>query len=417
MVAERAARRRPTRFDRVEILSRVSLADVLTREIGHPKRAYGSEQWWPSVDPALPGTGKTPPTHIVGADSHGVEHFKDFASGRSGTAVDVLMIRRGLSAGEALRALAEQAGLAAGQPLPPPPERPQVVARSVGASPSGEFGRWVERCAERLWLPRHRAAGEARAWLAGRGFGEDILKAAKVGYDVGARDDSHWPKERRAEYGIPNLAGVTFPMYGPDGDLTYAQTRNLRWQPDSPWPKYVNPAGIVANPSIAYWRDPGVRAGAPVIIVEGPADALAVRQFGYDVAALIGAGQAANAATADHMITAFGVDRPYAIMTDPDEAGRLAAEQMLEQFQGAGVVALVAQPSDLSDVAEWLTSQRVGGQERVLLEAIERRLASASVGVRRILDGELGEIRRSRGGRPPAASTALPSGEPTISCR
>ena len=67
-MAERAAPRRPIRFDRVDILSRVSLAEVLTREVGHPKRAYGSEQWWPSVDPAPPGTGKTPPTHIVGTE-------------------------------------------------------------------------------------------------------------------------------------------------------------------------------------------------------------------------------------------------------------------------------------------------------------------------------------------------------------
>lgn len=389
-MAERAARRRPTRFDRVEILSRVSLAEVLTRELGHPKRAYGSERWWPSVDPALPGTGKTPPTHIVGVDSHGVEHFKDFASGRSGTAVDVLMIRRGLSAGEALRALAEQAGLAAGEPLPPPPERPRpVAARPAGGPPSAEFGRWVERCAERLWLPRHRAAGEAREWLAGRGFGEEILKAAKVGYDVGARGDSHWPKERRAERGIPNIVGVTFPMYGPGGELTYAQTRNLGWQPDSPWPKYVNPAGIVANPAVAYWRDAGVRAGAPVIVVEGPTDALAVSQVGYDVAALIGAGHAANPVTAERLVEAFGRDRPYVIMTDPDEAGRLAAEHLMEHLRRAGVAAIDARPGDVGDVAEWLTIEGSGSTAQALNDIVQRRLDAASNQARRILGGEV----------------------------
>lgn len=386
------AERRPP--DRVEILSRISLADVLTREVGPPKTSAGAEPWWPSVDPALPGTGKTPPTHIAGTDSHGIEHFKDFASGRSGTAVDVLMIRRGLSAGEALRALAEQAGLAAGEPLPPAPERPRpVAARPAGGPPSAEFSRWVERCAGRLWLPRHRAAAEAREWLAGRGYGEEILKAAKVGYDIGARGDSHWPRERRAEHGIPNLAGVTFPMYGPDGELTYAQTRNLRWQRDSAWPKYVNPTWIVANPSTAYWRDPGVRVGAPVIIAEGPTDALAVRQIGYDVAALIGAGQAANPATAERLVEAFGLDRPYVIMTDPDEAGRLAAEQLVEQLQAAGVAAMEALPGDRSDVAEWLATEE-NSRERTLRDAVEGQLRAVSADARRTLHSEVGGVCR-----------------------
>lgn len=396
MAEQGGRRRRPSRFDRVEILSRVSLADVLTREVGLPKQAYGSEQWWPSVDPALPGTGKTPPTHIVGADSHGVEHFKDFASGRSGTAVDVLMIRRGLSAGEALWALAEQAGLAAGRHLPPPAERPQIMARPAGSPPSAEFGQWLERCAQRLWLPRHRAAAEAREWLAGRGFGEEILRAAKAGYDIGARSDSQWPKERRTEHGVPNLAGVTFPMYGRDGELTYAQTRNLRWQPDSRWPKYVNPSGVVTNPAIVYWCDQEVRAGAPVIVVEGPTDALAVRQVGYDIAALIGAGHAANPATAERLVEAFGLDRPYLIMTDPDQAGRLAAGQLMEQLQAAGAVVMEAEPGDRSDIADWLITEVPGSRERVLGETVERRLRALSANDRRTLRSEVPGIHHAQ---------------------
>lgn len=393
-MAERAdSRRRPARLDRVEILSRVSLADVLTREVGQPKRGYGSEPWWPSVDPALPGTGKTPPTHIVGADSHGVEHFKDFASGRSGTAVDVLMIRRGLSAGEALRALAEQAGLAAGQPLPPPPERPQVVARSVGGPPSAEFGQWLGRCAERLWLPRHPGAAFAREWLAGRGYGDEILKVTKVGYDVGARADSRWPKERRVKHGIPNLAGVTFPMHGADGELTYAQTRNLRWELDSPWPKYVNPSGMITNPAVAYWRGPGVRAGAPVIVVEGPTDALAVRQVGYDVAALVGAGHAASSETVGRLVDAFGLDRPYLIMTDPDEAGRLAAGQLVEQLEGAGVAAIDLPPDKQKDVAEWLATEGPHSRNWALSDAVGRRLDAVSSVVRQALQGDSASVR------------------------
>lgn len=372
----------PRRLDRTEILSRVSLAEVLTAELGPPRTTSG-EAWWPSVDPALPGTGKSPPTHIAGTSTDGIEHFKDFASGRSGTAADVVMIRRGVDFATALRALAERVGLSAERPLPPVPDRPTPRAQPRGAPPTAELAEWIATCARRLWLTDHPAATEAREWLTGRGYQERLLRQANIGYDPGARRDAPWPRERRAAHGIPSIAGVTIPLYDRMGTLTYAQTRNLRWTPESRYPKYVNPSRAVTNPAIAYWADPGRHAGRPVIVVEGPTDALAARQTGHDVAALVGAGQATNPSVAAKLVEAFGTDRPFVIMTDPDAAGRLAGEQLVTHLWTAGAAA-VHHPPDGDDLAA-LAERRGVEFDEELDRAVGRALAELATSLRRAL--------------------------------
>jgi hypothetical protein len=133
-------------LDRDDVLARVDLAEILTREVGPPHKR-GVEWWWPSVEPGMEGTGRTPPTHIIPptAASNGVAMFKDFASGTSGTAIDVLMIRRGFDFTTALQALANDAGLTSRVPPPPlPPSRQQ--ARPRPQPPSAELITWVRDC-------------------------------------------------------------------------------------------------------------------------------------------------------------------------------------------------------------------------------------------------------------------------------
>jgi len=396
------------RLDRIEVLSRVSLADVLTAELGHPRRS-GGELWWPSVDAARPGTGKSPPTHIVGADSNGIEHFKDFASGRSGTAVDVLIITRGLDFADALRVLAERAGVVPGAALPPRPPRPAVAPAVPGAPPSPEFGEWIDACTGRLWVPDSRSAAEARAWLAGRGYGEQILRGARIGFDPGARRDPDWPRERRVAHGIPGLGGVTIPMFDRDGQLTYAQTRNLHWSPGSRWPKYVNPTRLVANPAVAFWADPGRHVGRPVLVAEGPTDALAARQVGHDAVALIGAGNAAHPDVAARISAAFGSDRPFVVMTDPDAAGRLAGEHLVSDLRTAGAPAMYQPPGDddLAALAERMGAGFEGELDRLVdagLTALSRSAVQTVSAQRGGADKGLASEPREPG---PAARRAL----------
>lgn len=157
-----------------------------------------------------------------------------------------------------------------------------------------DFAEWIESCASRQWLDgdpdatRARQPGLPRGDAAGR---QDRLRRRR-----GPRLDVAAGPPCSARHRRGHL-----PLARPRRASHYAQNRNLRWSAGSRRPRYVNPTRTVTNPAIAYWADPGQHAGRPVIVVEGPTDALAARQLGHDVAALIGAGHAANPAVAGRL--------------------------------------------------------------------------------------------------------------------
>jgi hypothetical protein len=384
-------------LDRDDVLARISLADVLTREVGPPKR-QGSQWWWPSVDPALEGTGKTPPTHIYTTTPAGVELFKDFTSDRSGTAADVLMIRRSIDFATALAVLAQQAGITSEDRLPAPLPRNRPAPRRPVRPPPAELLAWIDDCTQRLWA-QNRPSAVARQWLADRGYTNSCLVEARVGYDLGAHLDSQRPKQVRAEHGIPNMAGVVFPIFNAAGQPAYAQTRSITWTKTSDYPKYVNPTGIL-NPGIGIWADPDPdprrRAGAPVIVVEGPTDALAARQAGHDVAGLIGAGRATNPTTAHNLIDVFGPDRPYVIMTDPDRPGRSAGQFLVAHLWHTGATATYRSPPD-TDIADW--ARTLGSQfPRQLGAHLTNALTELTAITHQALTGDPAFIEHAAGG-------------------
>jgi DNA primase len=404
------------RYDRDAVLAAIDLADVLTRELGPPKQ-LGSDWWWPSVDPAMVGTGHTPPTHIIPASRTrcGVAMFKDFASGRSGTAIDVLMLNRGITFTDALTALAAEHGItpAAG----PSRQRPEHRAArpSPGAPPEPDrpppaaMIAWIHDCADRLATSHTRGAATARAWLRQRGYTDRLLADNLVGYDPGSRHDPTRPRHHRQTVGIPNLTGVTLPHFDIAGQIIYVQTRSLTWTPDRPYPKYVNPTGIT-NPRFGLWADPDThhKAGAPVLITEGPTDSLTARQAGYDVAGLIGAAHAHDPETTTALITTLGSDRPYIILTDPDPAGRTAAHHLVTNLQALGAVATHLPPPDGNDLTAWAATTQTTFTT-ALHAHVRLALTDATLATRRALAGDADLPDRSAAIREARSRTPRPT--------
>jgi hypothetical protein len=307
------------------------------------------------------------------------------------------MVRRGVDFATALAALAEQAGITDTGPLPPPLPRTRSVPQRPTRPPSAGFVAWIDDCARRLWAT-NRPAAIARQWLHDRGYNDDTLRSARVGYDLGARLDNQRPKPVRAEHGIANMAGITFPILDPAGHVVYAQTRSHAWTPSADYPKYVNPTGIL-NPGIGIWADPNPRqrAGAPVIVVEGPTDALAARQAGHDVAALIGAARATNPTTTHNLVDVFGPDRPYVIMTDPDRAGRTAAQHLTTHLWHAGATAIYRPPPDPNDVADW-ARDLASTFPKQLTTHLARALDDLTTITHQAIRGDTAFIERAAGG-------------------
>lgn len=338
------------RIDKTEVLARVNLGELMTELLGAPKQS-GRKLTWPS--PTVAGTGKSPPCHIRGTNAAGVEFWHDFASGGDGNAIDLLMMVNPSTPDfkSALTFLAERVGVAAGKPLPP------AISKSVSthqpARPAGdEFRQWVDWC--RAGLTETRLGAEALDWLTNKGFNADVVVAAGIGFDVGHWRSDEWPKQRRQRCGISNASGVVYPIRDAAGVIQYAQTRNLQWTPDSDYPKYFNPKGLI-NPHIGHWIG-SATAGAPVVVVEGPSDGLAAWSASGDgddfsVASIIGAGVAQRDDVVD-VIAQRWPGHPIVVATDADVAGREAATALLNAFDGLGFPTIRLVPRG-GDIADW----------------------------------------------------------------
>lgn len=148
---------------------------------------------------------------------------------------------------------------------------------------------------------------EAVDWLRSRGFTVADARAALMGYD---------PQRRR----------IIIPWRGCD---YYHIDRSIDHDGDG---KYMKPkcSEVGKQP---LWNREAVRSGAPIFIVEGALDAIAVELAGFEAVALGGIG------TNELMDALRGVSAARCvIMTDADERGEETARKLDEQLNKLGVL-------------------------------------------------------------------------------
>jgi hypothetical protein len=134
-----------------------------------------------------------------------------------------------------------------------------------------------------------------------------------------------------------------------------------------------------------------------VVITEGPTDSLTARQAGFDVVGLIGASHADDPATSAAILAAFGPDRPYLVLTDPDPAGRNAGQRLVVELWIGGAVALHCPPPGAGDLTDWAVAE--GARFPAALGAhVGRTLAGASALTRAALAGDPSFITRATDG-------------------
>ncbi len=172
----------------------------------------------------------------------GKREWRCFGCGEHGDAAELAMRLRGRTFPEAVRWLAEQAGITpastSSRPRPPSggnPTRPRPPAakpaKAPDAAPEKPSGlsladalKLVEDAVTRIWTPEGRPALE---YLHGRGLGDETVKAARLGWTPGVMI----PKCDGVGYW--RAIGVVIPWL--DGDrLTLVKIR----QPVGRMPKY-----------------------------------------------------------------------------------------------------------------------------------------------------------------------------------
>ena len=306
-----------------------------------------------------------------------------FGCEAGGDTIRFVQEKEGLSFPDAVEALADRFGVEVERET----EDPEAEARRRRR---GRLGEALERAAAfyEVYLWEAEKAKRAREYLAGRGLGEEVLRAFGVGFAPSAWD-SLLVRGQRAGFTVEELKAAGLIQAGQKGGnydvfrsrITFP-VRDVRGRtvgfgaratlPDQK-PKYRNSAeGELYRKSRTLYGIDRARAaiarGERAVVVEGYTDVLALHQAGIEeTVAVMG-----TAITPDQLKLLSGYAGEVVLALDADRAGR---EAMLraQRVAGSGRLRLlvVAMPEG-EDPADLLNDE--GGEERfrrLLAEAVD----------------------------------------------
>lgn len=262
---------------------------------------------------------------------------------------------------------------------------------------------FYERC---LW--DSAAAAPAREYLAGRGFGEEICRAFRLGFAPGGQTlarkagEGGFSREELLAAGLVGRRGsdyfsqrIVFPLADPRGRVLGFQARKLR-EDDPLQAKYVNSpeSELFRKGDVLYGLDLARAAIAKqdrAVVVEGNADVIALRQEGFEpVVASMG-----TALTDRHLRQLSRLTRNLWLCFDGDAAGEAATLRGMEMAAEQGFVIKVVilppgtDPADLAgDFEHRLTAARPYAVHRVQVELASPADPQVKYErIKRILDG------------------------------
>ena len=333
------------RYDRDELLARTDLA-VLADELLGDHAGHGRNARWPSPVPDHPQTGRTPPMSIF-TDRRGIQRWTCFATGTSGTAIDLVTTATGRSVGDAIAWLAGRSQLPPGVMTREPPRRAAPPRPQPPREPSAALRAYVESCEQILWKP---AGAAIRSWLIReRRLDPDVLRRNRIGADPGPRILPRAP-------GLPRRGpAAVFPALDGQSRATYLQARYLHPPPGRG--KYDNPtAAHGANARIAPIEPSASGASGPTIITEGIPDALAAAGAGYRAIAILGAA-IPNRHVAERLASRDGL---LVVAFDTDVAGRNGSARLHELLTAAGRTDVIDVAPPAADLNTWLIARGPG---------------------------------------------------------
>jgi hypothetical protein len=336
--------------DRDAVLAAVDLR-ALADELLGPRRGPPSSAHWRCPSPHHAQTGRTPPVSIFDTATGG-QRWRCHGCGAGGTAIDLLVVARGLSVGDSFRALAARS------PLQGPPRR--EFHRPAPAIDLCDLSRYVDQCADRLWRPSGRPV---LTWLLQeRGLPAAVLRANRIGADLG-------PRRQPRPDGIPRVGPAVVLPATEGGRDRYVQLRLLRPWPDGP--RYLGPtSSALPNPRLARFKPAIPATLSGVVVCEGAIDALSAASAGAFSVAVLGTSVCDDRLA--ERIAALG-HHPVVLAFDADPAGRRAANTMETALRDRNVeVVHLELPAGYSDLNDW---HRIAGS--TWQEQLARRLPAA----------------------------------------
>jgi DNA primase len=347
-----------------EIKARLPVSEVVRRRV----KLTRAGREWKGLSPF--NTEKTPSFFV---NDQKMAWF-DFSAGKNGDIFGFLMEAEGLSFEEAVKRLAEEAGLAL------PHASPEAEAREKIRASLHE----VLELAASYYSARlsGKEGAAARAYLAGRGIDRDLQSRFRLGY---ALAEKYALRDYLAGRGVPAQmmieAGllihgegvavpydrfrdrIMFPICDSFGRVIAFGARALA---DDLQPKYLNsPETTLFHKGAILYNHHNARKaahkGGQLIVVEGYLDVMAMTSAGFDATvAPLG-----TALTPDHCELMWKMVEEPILCFDGDRAGRKAAYRAIDMalpLIGPGrslSFALLPEGSDPDDLV------RSGGREAV----------------------------------------------------
>jgi len=299
------------RVDWSEIRDRVDLAAVATALLGPAVGRRGERSrrrlWWP-----CPFHDDQNPSFAI---EPGKPWWKCFGCSEHGDAATLVMKLQGVSFPEAVRWLAEQAGIVPAsrnstRPRPPaakPGKAPAAAPDTPSGLPVADALSLVTEAAGRLWTPE---GAKALAYLKGRGLTEETIRSARLGWTLEV-----WLPTREGDRYFRE-SGITIPWHE-NGRLACVNIRRAEGKE----PKYRE----AFRDRRTLFPDPAViKPGKPLIIVEGELDCLLMAQELGDLASVVTLGSASSKPEGDIYLAMLPAPDWY-LGHDADPAGDRAA--------------------------------------------------------------------------------------------
>ncbi len=307
------------------------LPELIQQDLGAPARTRSREYWWrcPFHDDSSPSF------QVDYYEARAKWRWKCWGCERTGDAQDWLVAYRGMSSGDAWRALNGDA---------PAPARAEVRPRQVAFSepPSRE---WQDAaldavldCATNLQNPQDAKAAAALAWLRARGLRPATVERALLGWN---------PDWREVLPGKKLPPGIIIPALA-DGALWYVKARLPKREAARLGDKYLALAG--SRTASLYGAD-GLLGARVALATEGEFDALLLSQFvGSAELAVITMGSASALPSPRWKSHLAWLDKLLVVM-DADDAGAKARERWQHVVRWVELV----EPPDAAgkDITDW----------------------------------------------------------------
>jgi DNA primase len=382
-----------------EVLRRTDIAEVVGRHVHLSRHGKYLKGLCPFHSEKTPSFTVTPEKQI----------FYCYGCGKGGHVIRFVMEMEGLSFPEAVRKLAEEAGL----PVTWEPSRTDEL------SPRSQEREWLYRAHEhaqklyRYLLLNTEAGKPAMAYLRSRGFTDRMIEAFGIGYApdrwdtlVRSLERQGFPLDlmekggllsRRQDDGYVDRFRdrIMFPITDGDGRVIAFAGRLL----GDGQPKYLNsPETPLFNKSRVLYRlheaRAAIRKTKRVVLFEGYVDCIKAWSAGVEN----GVATMGTALTAEHATLLRRYAEEAVICYDGDDAGQAAAHKSIPLLENAGFRVLVAMLPNRNDPDEYIAAHGAESFRRNVLDAAVSAVKFQLIYLRKshILLEEDGKIRYLR---------------------